>query len=64
MKKVYEDFEVLLRGTDFYYMRSDDPRKYDRGLAEMERAIDVRLSLPDQELADEIWNKYSPHSRK
>tara|TARA_R110000803_G_scaffold114049_3_gene182508 strand:- start:135 stop:326 length:192 start_codon:yes stop_codon:yes gene_type:complete len=60
MTKEYNEFEVLLQRTDWHWMRADDPRAYDKGLHSMERAIDVRFSLPDQELADEIWNKYSP----
>tara|TARA_R110001606_G_scaffold353138_1_gene503622 strand:+ start:1832 stop:2023 length:192 start_codon:yes stop_codon:yes gene_type:complete len=60
MEKDYEEFEVLLQSTDWYWMRADDPRKYERGLVNMQYVIDARLSLPDQDLADELWNKHSP----
>ena len=64
MTKEYEEFEVLLQCTDWHWMRADDPRRYNEGLAEMERVIDIRLSLPDQELADKLWNEYSPYHKR
>ena len=56
----YEQLENLLSNADWYYMRSDSDRAYQRGLNAMERLIRMRLELPDQDKANEIWSKHTP----
>ena len=41
-------------------MRSDSDSTYQRGLKDMEKLIQMRLDLPDQDRADKIWSKHSP----
>lgn len=56
----YEQLDTLLSNADWYYMRSDSDSTYQRGLKDMERLIQMRLDLPDQDRADKIWSKHSP----
>lgn len=56
----YEQLDNLLSNADWYYMRSDDNRTYKEGLKAMEDLIQMRLDLPDQDKAEEIWSKHSP----
>ncbi len=56
----YEQLDNLLSRADWYYMRSDDERAYQRGLKQMERLIQMKLSLPDQSRAEKIWSKHTP----
>lgn len=56
----YEQLDNLLSNADWYYMRSDDNRTYKKGLKAMEDLIQMRLDLPDQDKAEEIWSKHSP----
>jgi hypothetical protein len=56
----YEQLDTLLSNADWYYMRSDSDSTYQRGLKDMERLIQMKLALPDQEIADKIWSNHSP----
>lgn len=56
----YEQLDTLLSNADWHYMRSDDNRVYKRGLNAMDKLIQMKLDLPDQELAEKIWSKHSP----
>jgi hypothetical protein len=56
----YEQLDTLLSNADWHYMRSDDNRVYKRGLTAMDKLIQMKLDLPDQELAEKIWSKHSP----
>jgi len=56
----YEQLDTLLSKADWYYMRSDSDSTYQRGLKDMERLIQMKLALPDQERADKIWSNHSP----
>ena len=56
----YEYLDTLLSNADWYYMRSDSDSTYQRGLKDMERLIQMKLALPDQEIADKIWSNHSP----
>ena len=56
----YEQLNALLSNADWYYMRSDSDSTYQRGLKDMERLIQMKLALPDQERADKIWSNHSP----
>jgi len=56
----YEQLDTLLSNADWYYMRSDSYSTYQRGLKDMERLIQMRLDLPDQDRADKIWSKHTP----
>lgn len=59
----YEQLDKLLSNVDWYYMRSDSDSTYQRGLKEMEGLIQMKLALPDQEKANEIWSKHSPFTK-
>ena len=56
----YEQLDTLLSNADWYYMRSDSESTYQRGLKDMERLIQMKLALPDQEIAERIWSNHSP----
>ncbi len=56
----YEQLDTLLSNADWYYMRSDSERTYQIGLKEMERLIRMRIALPDQDKANEIWSRHTP----
>lgn len=56
----YEQLDTLLSNADWYYMRSDSDRAYQRGLNAMEGLIRMRLELPDQDKANEIWSRHTP----
>ena len=60
----YEQLDNILSDADWYYMRSDSDRTYKEGLKAMEDLIQMRLDLPDQSRADEIWSKHSPFTIK
>ena len=56
----YEHLDNLLSKADWYYMRSDSDRTYQRGLKAMEKLIQMKLDLPDQDRAEGIWSKHTP----
>ncbi len=56
----YEQLDNLLSRADWYYMRSDSERTYQRGLNAMEELIRMRLALADQDKANKIWSKHTP----
>ena len=56
----YEQLDNLLSRADWYYMRSDSDSTYQRGIKDMEKLIQMKLALPDQDRANEIWSRHSP----
>ncbi len=60
----YEQLDDLLSKADWYYMMSDSHRIYKEGLKAMEKLIQMRLDLPDQEKAEKIWSKHTPFTNK
>ena len=59
----YEELDKLLYTADWYYMRSEDNRAYERGHQIMGTLIQMRINLPDQDKAIKIWNKHTPFSK-
>ena len=54
------NLETKLKTHDWYYMMSDDQRKYTRGIDQQREIRDILLKLDNSKEAKELYNKYAP----